>query len=182
MKRRILIASIAGIVALTASPVPVGAQQNEHAMTDSHIQRIKQNCSSAKRTIQQLHTNDGPLRVNRGQVYASISSRLMTPLNSRLIVNKLDASSLVKISAQYDTALSAFIDTYIKYDNQMTTVLSIDCVKQPIKFYDAVALARERRVEVHTNVAKLHELIVEYDKECDIFRTQFTNDTTKDQQ
>ena len=178
MKKRLII--VASIIMATqlGSNVPVGAQ-SDMPMTDEHIQRIKQNCRSAMRTLQQLHVNDGPLRVNRGQAYDSVSTKLMAPLNSRLTANKLDASSMVKITAQYDKTLTDFRESYKKYDNQMTSVLKINCVKQPVTFYDAVTLARERRADVHNHVVRLHELIREYGGQFSDFRTQFNTGNIK---
>lgn len=158
------------------------AQADGAVMTDSHIQRIKQNCRSATNTIQQIHTNDGPLRVNRGQVYDSLSSKLMTPLNSRLILNKLDASALVKLTAQYDKTLNEFRDNYKNYDNQMSNVLTIDCTKQPVRFYDAVAEARRLRGVVYSNVTKLSTIIKEYGDAFTTFRTQFNSGQDKGDQ
>ncbi len=164
MKNRFVLMGLSLALVLAYCSAPVQAQDGASGsvMTDSHIQRIKQNCRAAARTIQQIHVNDGPLRVNRGQVYDSILSKLITPFNSRLILNKYDASSLVKIAAQYDKALTAFRDHYKKYDDQMSAVLRIDCVKQPVSFYDAVVEARKRRTEVNDEAMKIHGYITDY--------------------
>jgi hypothetical protein len=103
----------------------------------------------------------------------------MTPLNSRLIVNKLDASALVKATAQYDKTLSEFRENYRKYDNQMSAVLTIDCIKQPVRFYDSVAEARQLRSIVHGSVVKLHDLIIGYGDSFTVFKTQFNSDAAK---
>ena len=181
MKSRFILAGIAAVMALTTIAAPVLAQAPEapRTMTDSHIERIKQNCRSAMRIIQHIHTNDGPLRVNRGQVYDSLSSKLMTPLNSRLTMNKLDASDLVRLTAQYEKTLTDFRESYKTYDNQMARVLTLDCVKQPVRFYDSVAEARQLRGTVHGHVVRLHELIDEYEAAFGTFRTQLREGNAK---
>lgn len=181
MKIRTLVISLVGALVVSMWSTPVLAQSDEKpaVMTDSHIQRIKQNCKAATRTIQQIHANDGPLRVNRGQVYDSLMTKLMTPLNSRLIVNKLDASSMVKTTARYSETLAAFRENYKKYDNQMSAVLELDCVKQPVRFYDAVTDARQLRGVVHGDVLKLHAYIIEYGDAFGGFRTQFNEGKVK---
>lgn len=176
MKRTLLFGLALAVLTATVSLQPVAAQE---AMTETHIQRIQQSCTQAKRTIQQLHASDGPLRVNRGQAYEYISTKLMTPLNSRLIVNKLDASALVKVTAQYDKALTEFRSNYRDYDNQMSQVLLIDCKRQPVTFYDAVAKARELRTKVHASVTSLHTYVADYEKEFGIFRTEFKEGRAK---
>lgn len=166
MKKPLIVAAMiaaAGAAVFGATSI-VSAQQSTQ-MTDAHMQRIQQNCGEALSTIQRLHTNDGPLRVNRGQSYDSISTKLMSRMNSRLALNKLDGSSLVKITAKYDQELAAFRTNYKKYDDQMSNILQIDCRRQPVSFYDAVNKARELREQVHQNTVILNKYIIEYETE-----------------
>ena len=179
MKYKTLIVASLCLLGSVIASAPTSAQSSDGVMTESHIQRIKQNCKAASRTIQQIHANDGPLRANRGEAYNSMSTKLMTPLNSRLIVNKLDASALVKTTAQYDKTLGDFRENYRKYDNQVSTVLAIDCVKQPVRFYDNVAEARQLRSIVHGNITKLHDLIADYANSFTTFQTQFSSGRAK---
>jgi hypothetical protein len=181
MKKRLFMMiglTLASIVLPFAS---VSAQQTpgmSDEMTDTHIQRIQANCGDALRTIQQLHTNDAPLRVDRGQVFDSISTKLMARLNGRLVLNKLDGSSLVKITAQYDKTLGDFRKNYKQYDDQMSIVLTINCTKQPVTFYDNVGKARDLRTKLHANVVSLNHLVGDYEKAFDVFRSQFKSDPT----
>ena len=172
MKRQLFALLIASVVALAAVP-SVTAQSPTEIMTDEHIQRIKANCTSATQILQRIHVNDAPQRVDRGQVYDLISSKLMARLNSRLALNKLDGSSLVSITSKYDESLTAFRASYITYDDQVTEALKIDCHKQPVAFYDAVAKARELRVEVNTHAVALVRYVQDYGKAFDTFKTQY---------
>lgn len=168
MKRHIVVALVIAVIGVSFAFQTAAAQQADPAvMTDAHMQRIQQNCGDALRTIQQIHTNDGPLRVNRGQLYESISNKLMAGMNGRLTANKADASALVKITAQYEKTLVEFRTNYKKYDDQMSSVLTINCRKQPIAFYDAVAKARALRKVANTNVNDLNQLIHDYEKAFD---------------
>lgn len=175
--KRLIIALVTLGVATSPVMIQQAAAQEGQPMTDAHVERIQANCNDAQTTLQQLHTSDGPLRVNRGQVYDSISTKLMTRLNSRLALNKLDGSALVKITSQYDKALSSFRSDYKLYDNQMSATLAINCRKQPVAFYDAVAKARKLRETVHNDVTEMHRLIAEYQKAFDAFSQQFKSTT-----
>ncbi len=179
MYLRFFLTAVVTVGFFACNSMPVAAQTADTTMTDAHIQRIKQNCRAASRTMQQIHVNDGPLRVNRGQVYDSISTKLMAPLSSRLIVNKFDASALVKVTTQYDKALTDFRESYKKYDNKMSSVLEIDCVKQPVSFYDAVAEVRQLRAAVHGHVVKMQALIDEYSVSFNAFRSEFNTGKPK---
>lgn len=179
MKKPLIVAAMiaaAGAAVFGATSI-VSAQQSTQ-MTDAHMQRIQQNCGEALSTIQRLHTNDGPLRVNRGQSYDSISTKLMSRMNSRLALNKLDGSSLVKITAKYDQELAAFRTNYKKYDDQMSSVLQMDCRRQPVAFYDAVAKARASRELVHQNTLTLNRLIIDYEAEFVSSRSKFEQSST----
>ena len=145
----------------------VAADPTGQITMDTLSQQIVTNCQSIKRTLSQLHASDGPLRVNRGQTYDFISTRLMAPFNSRLLLNKVDASSLVKITAQYDGALNNFRSHYIEYDDQLGATIGIDCSKQPSAFHDALTKTRQLRDQVHDDVGQMNQLIKQYEKTVD---------------
>src|SRR3989344_4604387 len=81
-------------------------------MTEAHIQRIKSNCVEAQSTLYQLHASDALLRVNRGQLYESMSTKLMEPFDSWLTVNSYNASELVAVAADYNSKLAEFRTDY----------------------------------------------------------------------
>lgn len=176
--KKLLIAAFFMTVGTIGVASIVSAQQSTQ-MTDAHMQRIQQNCSEALSSIQRLHTNDGPMRVNRGQSYDSISTKLMSRMNSRLALNKLDGSSLVKITASYDQELAAFRINYKKYDDQMSAVLQIDCRRQPVTFYDGVNKARILREQVHQNTLALNRYITDYETEFVAIRDQLSQQSSE---
>lgn len=175
MKRRFLFASVlVTLVGVVFVMRPASAQQADApVMTEAHIQHIKASCGDALRTIQQLHTNDALLRVDRGQLYETISAKLMARLSSRLATNNIDAVPFVKISTQYDKVLAEFRVNYKRYDDQMSAVLLLDCTRQPVAFYDAVAKARALRSATHANIIELNRLTGEYEKVFDTFYTNY---------
>lgn len=163
---------LSAIVALTVVLAPVSVVAQDFIMTDEHIARIKSNCKVALGTIATLHVNDAPTYVNRNQTYFSIGDKMMARLNSRLSINRFDASELVRITSDYDNALHEFRLTYKQYYDAMAEVLRMDCTKQPVSFYDLVSYARERRASVNQSVKRLNELIHEYQNAVQTFRTE----------
>lgn len=153
--------------------------QQQTTMTDEHIQRIVANCSQATRTLTQLHASDTLLRVNRGQLYELVSTRLMARLNSRLSLNRLDGSKLVSVAAAYDKALTNFRSRYDTYEDQLSVAIAIDCTKRPVAFYDAVTKARELRALVHVATTDLTKYTNEYGQEFALFRENFSTQQTK---
>ncbi|TAL14100.1 hypothetical protein EPN95_03785 [Patescibacteria group bacterium] len=135
---------------------------DDSTMTDAQIVRIKASCINVKNSLGQLRVNDALLRVNRGQVYESMTSKLMTPFNSRVDSNNLNSKDLVSITNNYNTAFATFSTDYQAYAEQLSTALDINCQNEPVGFYDAVANARTKRSQVHADVLVLHQYIDDY--------------------
>lgn len=138
-------------------------------MTEAHIQRIRNNCVEAQSTLNQLHASDGLLRVNRGQLYESMSTKLMAPLNSRITLNKLNGATLVTITATYETQLEDFRVKYQQYEEAMSKTLKMNCKNQPVAFYDSVGDTREKRRLVHDSTLTLQATIQNYKNEFEAF-------------
>ena len=174
MKRILIILAIAAttLVGGLLAERSVGAQ--EHApMTEEHIARIRANCVDAQATLFQLHASDAGLRVNRGQIYESISTKLMTPFNIRLVQNRIDAATLVSTAAEYERQLQAFRSQYQEYDQAMSATLRMNCVKQPVAFYDSVTDTRKKRQLTHEKSVDLQKIIEKYGNEVDVLIKNF---------
>lgn len=161
MRRIIFVAiisffSIGILTSLTAAP----AQAED--LTPDQIQRVKANCVSIKNSLGQLHAADALLRVNRGQVYESMASKLMDNFNDRLASNRLDNKAMTTVTTAYRTALSTFRQDYISYEQKLSEAMHIDCIDQPNTFHATLQEARKLRTLVHTDVLKLHRLIDDY--------------------
>ncbi len=171
-RRLIIFGLIATVLASAVVLTSVSAEGSP--ITDAQINRIKSNCVSVKNTLNQLHVSDALLRVNRGQAYLSMTTKLMTRFNSRVDSNNLNSKNLVSVTNNYNNALNNYVADYISYEEQLSAALKIDCTKEPVTFYDAVASARTKRTQVHSDVVILHQLIDEYGATFDDFSKSFT--------
>ncbi|HEU5121719.1 MAG TPA: hypothetical protein VFT59_02645 [Candidatus Saccharimonadales bacterium] len=171
MKRLLMITAAFSAVGLTALVWQVSVQAQSTPMTEAHIERIRANCVDAQSVLTQLHASDALLRVNRGQLYESISTKLMAPFNSRVALNKYDGSKLIAQSAKYEQQLNEFRTNYKAYDEAISKVLRINCTNEPVAFYDSVGEARSKRALVHQSVIKLQETIQGYKTEFEAFAT-----------
>lgn len=177
MKRFILLLGFMSVLLGGASLLPrVASAEAEAPMTEAHITRIRNNCVEAQSSLSQLHTSDALLRVNRGQLYESISTKLMAPLNSRIALNKLDGASLVSTTVSYETTLDKFRSDYQRYDETLSKALDINCVNQPVSFYDSVQLARDERKKVHADIVSLQALIERYKANFETFAAKTLKD------
>lgn len=173
MKRIAIAVSILCSVVFAGIILQSSVKAEEAPMTEAHIAHIRANCVEAQTTLRQLHASDALLRVNRGQLYESISTKLMAPFNSRVSLNRLDGVSLVSIAATYEGQLTYFRQTYQQYEEAMSRILKINCINQPVVFYDGVGDVREKRKKVHESTKVLHTTIGEYKNEFESFAKQF---------
>lgn len=142
-------------------------------MTEAHIERIRANCIEAQSTLTQLHKSDVGLRVNRGQLYESILTKLMNPLNARVVAGKLDGAALTTLTASYEQQFGEFRANYTAYDDAMVKLLRINCTNQPVAFYDSVADARAKRQQVYVSNQALQKTIEQYKGVFDAFKQRF---------
>ncbi|MDB5165310.1 MAG: exported protein of unknown function [Candidatus Saccharibacteria bacterium] len=136
--------------------------EDSSTITDLQLVQIRARCSEVKSTLGRVHANDALLRVNRGQLYERLSTKLAVPLNSRIAVNRLDGNSLLTVTSKYDQDLNDFRTHYQAYEEQLSSTMKIDCVNQPAKFYDNLQIAREKRQVVYESTQKLAADIGEY--------------------
>lgn len=156
--------SLVSFLNVSAQETTINTQQTE---------QIRSSCTSLKNTLNQLHSSDALLRVNRGQTYESILTKLIDKFNSRLSNNNISNDGLKSATNEYSVALDTFRQDYKSYEEKMASALNIDCVKRPAAFYDAVALARSGRMVVHADVARLNLLIDTYQQSLDQFEKDY---------
>lgn len=155
----------------------MGASAEDMApMTDEHIARIRANCVDAQAALFQLHASDAGLRVDRGQIYESMSTKLMAPFNSRIVLNRISDENLLTTAATYDKQLIAFRQQYQQYEEAMSATLRIKCTNQPVAFYDSVADTRTKRKLTHETVVELHKTIQKYGSEVEAYAKNFQAD------
>lgn len=142
-------------------------------ITPEKIEKIKAHCIENQATLNRLHQTDAFLRTNRGELYRTIADKLMIPLNRRLASNQLDAGKLLTITADFDKEYRVFFDSYIQYDNAMTKLLAVDCVKEPVSFYSALVDAREKRVTLSKSNQAIQGYIRTYGVEFTNFKTDY---------
>ena len=153
--------------------------QDGQLMTEEHITRIKSNCVEAQSSLNQLHTSDALLRVNQGRQYELISTKLMAPFNSRVAINKLDGTDLVSITSNYERELAAFRTNYKSYEEATSKALQINCINQPVAFYDYVGDARAKRKIVHGNIVKLNNMIDDYKDKFEVLAKTLPKGSTE---
>jgi hypothetical protein len=174
-KSLLLICLIVAVVLSGVSLLRVSAQ--DQPITDQQIEHIRSNCVTAKNTLNQLHASDALLRVNMGQIYESVSTKLMSGFNGRVSNNHFNNSDLVSTMNAYNTTLDTFRTDYIAYEVRLSATLNINCLNQPVSFYDAVVSSRVLRDRVHQDIVKLNQYIDQYQSAVTQFEKDYTTAT-----
>lgn len=160
MKRVASIVSAAMV--LVASPMVRAEDTASYALTDAQIAQVRTRCVEVQGALTRIRANDGLRRVNLGQQYETISTRLMAPFNSRVALNKLDGVELTKTTVDFNKQLDVFREKYRVYEQDISSVIDMKCQDQPVSFYDGVMKARSERAAVKESVEKLNGLLAEY--------------------
>ena len=159
-----IVRSLAFCLVVAGFVVSIPLARAQEAIIDSQtsVDRLRVRCDVVQTTIRRLHTTDGLLRVNVGQVYNDISARLMARLNSRLALNRIDSTRLVEITNDFETARMKFSTTYNEYETAVSTLLKIDCNARPTEYYAQLLIARDVRHKLATSVQDLNDLVTDY--------------------
>lgn len=147
-------------------------------ITPEMITRIKAHCVENQATLNRLHQTDAFLRNDRGDLYRTISDKLMVPLNRRLASNQLDGGELLTIAANYNTEYNTFYNAYIDYDNALSKVLDIDCNQQPVAFYNALLDARDKRDDLSKSNLAIKNLVRQYGQAFSSFKANYQKDNS----
>ena len=159
---------------LSVTPRAVEAQSVDATADSEIIKTLERNCSSVRVTIKNIHTNDSLTRVNVGQRYNSISTKLMARLNGRLAINKLDSSKLVNITNEFESTRLKFNSNYNDYDTAMTDLQRANCSNNVADYYQKLTVAREARNKLSEDVKILDELLVRYKEEVQAIKNSLS--------
>lgn len=165
----IIVATIVGVFAV------YNTSAQSSPLEQSQINLIKSDCIAIKSTLNQIHSSDALMRVNMGQTYESISTKLIKRFNDRAYLNNMDNDKLVILSNNYDQLLNNFRNSYIIYEQHLSLAMDIDCKKDPESFYNAVALARNYRLKVREDIVSLNSELIKYQLEI----AQFVKDNNR---
>lgn len=155
------------------------ASDTSVVLTESQIKSIENRCLASKVALNKLHTTDALLRVNLGQKYENISSRLMAPLNSRIALNSYDSVELVQTTVDFNQALSVFRDQYRTYELSVDRAIDVDCQQDPVEYYGAIRLLRQNRADLHAATREVNRLTSQYLDKFDSFAADMAEEWAK---
>lgn len=160
-------------IAIVLMMLLVSPSANALVLSSSQIQLMSRYCTQASGHLKRLHHADALLRVNLGQHYENISTRLMAPMNSRIALAGGDGVEMSKTTVAFNQELKDFRAAYFDYDRSISDAMDIDCQSQPVEFYQAIEISRSERARVHDHVQKLGSLIEDYKQQFEEFAKDY---------
>lgn len=143
---------------LAQAPTPGSAPAG---LTEQKIATIRQNCVDAQSNLQRIQRSDVVSRTNRGRSYEE-TLRLMAAFNGRLAYNKINEPRLNEIATELQKNFTVFYGDYTNYENTLEQVIRVNCVDQPVSFYQLLVQARGQRLQLKNDVDAMQRLIDEY--------------------
>ena len=165
-----------GLLAVSLVGVQTAAAQDSEPVTtisQEKITKIRDHCIENQAALNRLHQTDLFLRNDRGELYQTISEKLMVPFSRRLATNQVDGGTFVDLAATFKTEYSRFNRAFIDYDNAITRVLSVKCLDEPVTFYNELLEARQRRDALAKSNQALMEIIRKYGTAFADYKTAF---------
>ena len=138
--------------------VNVSAEGEEVEITDEQKTTIVDHCDAIKNDLKLLQRTDSRTRVYLGRYYETILVNFITPLNLRLVENNISNTKLLDNQTNFATRRTNFVNDYIVYQQVLEELVNIDCKNEPVKFYEKLVVAREKRNLVNKDVSKLKGL------------------------
>ncbi len=148
------------------------ADSADQQPTASQLGAIAGSCKSAQQQIKRVELQDSITRTNRGRAYQGNILQLMASFNSRVALNKRNASKLTEITNTLQTKFSVFYDNFTKYDAKLVELVNLaDCQKQPAVFYAALTQTRGMRQQLAGDTKEMDQLIAEYLVQVEVLHT-----------
>lgn len=140
---------------------------------------IIMDCQSVKAKLIKIHENDGLIRVNSGQQYDLIATKLMARFNAKIAENRLKGGEMFNYAAEFDKHLVNFREQYRTYETDMVQLIKADCDAYPQNFYYMLESVRESRQKIHSEVVSLHNIALKYYNEVKKFSKNYKNNALR---
>lgn len=133
---------------------------------------VSEHCEEIKGILKNVQREDSKIRVYLGSYYEKILTKYVTRLNLRLVENNLSQTGLIEGQAGLATARTKFVEDFVRYQQGLEELLTMNCKDEPERFYRELEKVRKERIEVRKDSAEIESLISKHQKMVGELRTK----------
>lgn len=130
------------------------------AISQEQRDAIYEHCEAIRDSLKNVQKIDARTRVFLGSHYETVLSKFIMPLNLRLVENNLSNTGLIDSQSDFATTKSAFSADFVSYQQNLESLIAIDCRAEPEKFYEKLVVVRKKRKAVSLDTDKMRELMM----------------------
>lgn len=129
------------------------------AVSEEQGAAIVEKCDTIKDSLRNVQKLDARTRVFLGSHFETVLSKFITPLNLRLVENNMSDIDLIENQNDFAAVKAAFNDDFVSYQQELETLIGIDCKADAERMYEKLEVVREKRKAVAADVARLKRLV-----------------------
>ena len=129
------------------------------ATTKKQDAAIVDHCDTIRESLKKVQKDDARIRVFLGGRYETILTKFIVPLNMRLVENSLSNADLVENQNEFAEAKTVFMNDYIGYQQELESLVGMDCKSEPGKFYEQLTKVRQKRKTIRQDTMRIRSLI-----------------------
>ena len=129
------------------------------ATTKKQDAAIVDHCDTIRESLKKVQKDDARIRVFLGGRYEMILTKFIVPLNMRLVENSLSNADLVENQNEFAEAKTVFMNDYIGYQQELESLVGMDCKSEPGKFYEQLTKVRQKRKTIRQDTMRIRSLI-----------------------
>ena len=148
-------------------------------LDENRIGAISQNCSIIKERLRRIESAGAKSRVYLGTQYESVYSGLMSNLSLRLMRNGIANQDIASQQVAFQSERERFRNDFIGYSQELQSLISMNCQKEPQKFYTQLKLVRTKREDIAKSINRMNELISKHRKTVLNIRSDITESKNK---
>lgn len=129
------------------------------AASEAQESAVKEKCETILNELKNIQKTDARTRVYFGGLYETILTKFVVPFNVRTVENSLSSAELVENQNKISEAKELFANDFVSYQQDLESLVTMDCRTESGKFYDQLVKVRQKRKIVEQDTLKMRSLL-----------------------
>ena len=129
------------------------------AISEEQRIAIVEKCDVIRDDLKSVQRIDARARTFLGSHFETALSKFVMPLNIRLVENNLSDLDLIENQNEFATAKAGFVVDFISYQQELESLIAMNCRTEPELFYEKLKVVRDKRKIVASDVTKMKGIV-----------------------